>query len=152
MKRRTRKQVKADRLWWHWLFWLSDTPMGRDLKPIENYRPEEWREPFDRFQSCGASCLSSRELDSIYPLICAQRAKEVVLTSLAEESMEWWAKGDGWIYPWLHTLQTKGLDRLTRVAILRTMKSIAKDPVDFFNRHPGLTPKTKERFFSLKAA
>jgi hypothetical protein len=152
MKRRTRKQVKADRLWRHWLFWLSDTPMGRDLRLLENYNPERWRKAFEWFQSYGPLVLAEDELDGIYPLICAQRAKEVVLTSLAEESMEWWAKGQGWVYPWLHTLQTKGLDRLTRVAILRTMKSIAKDPVSFFNRHPGLTPKTKERFFSLKAA
>lgn len=157
MTRRTRKQVRADRQWKHWLYWLSPTPFTKGLRPLENYGPEPFRDAFNRFQSSGASTLTPEELDGIHPLVCAQKAKEVFLTSLAEESMEWWSKGDGWIYPWLHTLAErkngeKPMDRLTLVAILRTMKSIQQDSLGFFLRHPGIKESLRQKYLATRLA
>ena len=153
--RRTRKQVRADRLWRHWLSWIGD-PHGPDLKRIKGYQPERYRSSFERFQTHGRKGLSEDELYGIHPLLAAQKAKEVTLTSMAEESMEWWAKGNGWAIPWYDTLKRvkngEKMDRLTRVAILRTMKSIAKDPHDFFERHPGISAELKQRYFSYRVA
>ena len=152
--KRTRKQVKADRLWKHWLHWLSPTPFGPDLKPIPDYNPGTYRNAFERFQTHGPKALTEAERYGITPLIAAQKAKEVFLTSLAEESMEWWAKGHGWIYPWLSTLSFRKnsppMDRLTYVAILRTMRSLDHDSLGFFLRHPGIAPELKQRYLSIK--
>ena len=151
----TRKQIKANRLWKHWLYWLGDAvPFGPDLKPIPNYNPEQWRSAFERYQTLGSGGISSEALWHIAPLIAAQRSKEVFLTSLAQESLEFWASGFGWSAPWYHTLEcgrsdARRMDRLTRVAILRTMRSIKADPVGFFSRHPGIKQHTKERYFAL---
>jgi len=153
---KTRKQIRADRLWMHWLSFLGE-PFGPDLKRIEDYNPETYRGAFERFQTHGRSVLSEDETRGINPLIGAQKSKEVMLTMMAEESMEWWSKGHGWAIPWMHTCATrklgdKPMDRLTYVAILRTMKSIAKDPVDFFTRHPGISPEIKRRYFGYRVA
>jgi hypothetical protein len=154
MQTRTRKQVKADRLWKHWLSWLGE-PFGIDLRPIPNYDPSCFRVAFEHFQTHGRKGLTEHELCGIHPLLCAQKAKEITLTSMAEESMEYWSKGWGWVTPWLHTCnQVKSgekMDRLTYVAILRTIKSIAKDPHGFFERHTGIDPKTKARYFNNKS-
>jgi len=154
-RRRTRKQVRADRLWRHWLSWMGE-PCGPDLKRIEGYQPNEYRSAFERFQTHGRKGLSQDELYGIHPLLAAQKAKEVTLTSMAEESMEWWAKGNGWAIPWHDTLERvksgEKMDRLTRLAILRTMKSITKDPHDFFERHPGISAELKQRYFSYRVA
>jgi len=151
--RRTRKQVRADRLWRHWLSWMGE-PYGPDFKRIEGYQPEKYRSAFERFQTHGRKGLSEDELYGIHPLLSAQKAKEVTLTSMAEESMEWWSKGNGWAIPWLDTLEKvksgEKMDRLTRVAILRTVKTIAKDPHDFFERHPGISAELKQRYFSYR--
>ncbi|MFZ4765828.1 MAG: hypothetical protein ACOYMN_12830 [Roseimicrobium sp.] len=154
--RRTRKQVRADRLWRHWLSWMGE-PYGPDLKRIEGYEPEKYRSAFERFQTHGRKGLSVDELYGIHPLLAAQKAKEVTLTSMAEESMEWWAKGNGWDIPWQHTCDTrkeggKPMDRLTYVAILRTRKTISKDPHDFFERHPGISAELKQRYFCYRVA
>lgn len=153
--RRTRKQIKADRLWRHWLSWIGE-PFGPDLKPIGNYDPNRFRKAFEHFQTHGRKGLSVEEQHGIHPLISAQKAKEVTLTSMAVESMEWWAKGHGWAVPWIDTLgRVKGgekMDRLTRVAILRTMKSMAKDPCAFFERHPGIEPELKQRYFNYRVS
>jgi hypothetical protein len=149
-----RKQVKSNRLWKHWLHWLAEDVFDENLKRIEGYDPEAFREAFQRFQTHGSKALTEDEVRGIKPLKDAQKAKEFFLTSLAEESMEWWAKGDGWIYPWIHTLDTRKqgrpLDRLTIVAILRTMKTIRRSPHDFFERHPGISQELKARYFSIR--
>ena len=153
--KKTRKQVRSERLWKHWLYWLSESPFGRDMRPLAGYSPEQYRGAFEHFQSSGRKGLTETDLEGIHPLLCAQKAKEVFLTSLAEESMEWWAKGWGWIHPWQHTLDTrregKPLDRLTHVAILRTVKKLAKDPFAFFQRHPGIPDELKLRYLSYVA-
>lgn len=153
--RRTRKQIKADRLWRHWLSWMGE-PFGPELKPISNYNPSRYRRAFEQFQAHGRKGLSAEDQYGIEPLLSAQKAKEVTLTSMAIESMEWWSKGHGWAIPWLDTLErVKGgekMDRLTRVAILRTVESISKDPHGFFERHPGITPELKQRYFSYRVA
>ena len=156
MNKKTRQEVRKNRLWKHWLFWMGE-PFGPDLKRMDGWEAERYRAAFERFQSLGAKALSPDELRGIHPLIAAQKAKEVLLTSLAEESLEYWAKGWGWRVPWQHVCDTrnigrKPLDRLTYVAMLRTMKSIAADPVAFFDRHPGISTRTKERYFGLKFA
>ena len=132
-------------------------PFGPDLKRIEDYEPEKFRAAFEHFQSRGRKGLSTEELYGIHPLVSAQKAKEVTLTSMAEESMEYWSKGWGWDVPWSHTCDTrregaKPMDRLTYVAILRTRKSIAKDPHDFFERHPGISAEIKQRYFANRVA
>jgi hypothetical protein len=150
-----RKQIRKDRLWKHWLYWLSDDAFDHNLKKIENYDPEKYRNAMDKWQTHGRKALTDDEFQGVKPLIDAQKAKEIFLTSLAEESAEFWSKGWGWIYPWQHTIDmrntdSKKMDRLTYVAILRTMKSIAEDPHDFFERHPGIKPEIKDRFFSYR--
>lgn len=149
--RRTKKQVRSDRLWRHWLSWMGE-PYGPDLKYIYNYDPDAFRGAFEKFQTHGRKGLTPDELYGIAPLLAAQKAKEVTLTSMATESMEWWAKRWGWAIPWLHTLDMvrggEKMDRLTKVAILRTVKTIAVDPFAFFERHPGIPTELKARFFS----
>lgn len=159
MPKRTRQHIRSDRLWKHWLYWLGDNPpFALNLQgPIPDYKPEDHRKTFEYFQTHGAKTLSSADLVGIYPLLCAQKSKEILLTSLATESMDWWAKSDGWAYPWLHTLDTRKegrnpMDRLTYVAILRTMKNLAKDPHGFFERHPGIPADLKALYFAQRAA
>lgn len=151
----SRKRIKANRLWKHWLSWMGE-PYGPDLKPIKGYNPDKHRAAFERFQSHGRSKLTAEQLRGIHPLLAAQKAKEVTLTSMAEESMEWWANGNGWAAPWLDTLSRvkagEKMDRLTRVAILRTMKTIEKDPHSFFERHPGISDELKRRYFARRVA
>lgn len=143
-----RKQIKADRLWKHWLSWLGGH-YGPDLKYIENYNPNEHRKDFEHFQTHGRKGMTEKQIYGIHPILCAQKAKESTLTQMAIESMEWWSKGLGWAIPWLDTLSrvAEPMDRLQRLAILRTMKSIALDPQGFFERHPGILPEQKSRFF-----
>jgi hypothetical protein len=148
----TRKQVRANRLWKHWLSWLPEKPFDPDLRRIDDYDPKLYRRAFEWFQSNGRRGLTPDQLRGIHPLIDAQKAKEITLTSLAEESMEWWANGWGWIHPWSSTLESGRIDRLTRVAVLRTMKSIEQDPHAFFERHPGISQEKKWRYFRQRVA
>ncbi len=154
--KKTRKQIKSDRLWKHWLYWLADEVFDNNLKKIENYDPEKYRSAMYKWQTYGGKSLTDDELSGVKPLIDAQKAKEIFLTSLAEESMEYWSKGWGWIWPWRHTIDARKtdirkMDRLTYVAILRTIRSIEKDPHDFFERHPGISDRLKARYFSIRA-
>ena len=131
-------------------------PFGPDLKPIPNYDPTRYRKAFERFQTHGRNGIIAEDIYGIAPLLGAQKAKEVTLTSMAIESMEWWSKGFGWEIPWLDTLERvklgEKMDRLTRVAILRTVKSISKDPISFFERHPGISHELKQRYFSFRVS
>lgn len=154
--KRTRKQVRSDRLWKHWLSWLGE-PFGPDLKRIEGYNPEAYRAAFERFQTHGKAGLTADELYGIHPLIAAQKAKEVTLTSMAQESMEFWSKGLGWDVPWKHTCRTRKIDnppmdRLTYAAILRTRKAIEQNPFAFFMRHPGIPEQMKQRYLAYRIA
>lgn len=155
--KKSRKQIRSDRLWKHWLYWLKPPYFGPDWKELPNYDPEEYREAFHAFQTHGSGAVPHEKHAGLAPLVAAQRAKEVFLTTLALESFEWWAKGWGWEHPWQHTLEMgktdqKKMDRLTKVAILRTIKSIRPDPLDFFDRHPGITAEEKVRFFGVREA
>ncbi len=144
--KKTRKQIRRDRLWKHWLSFLSKKCYGPDFKEIKDYNPELWRNAFEKFQTYGKSKLTKEEIYNIEPLIAAQKSKEITLTSLAEESMWYWSTGGGWIYPWLGSLQ-KPIERLFRVAILRTMRKIRDSgSLEFFLSHPGISEETKTRY------
>ena len=133
----TRQQIRSNRLWKHWKSWLPSPVFGLDMRRIDSYDPEPWRDAFQRFQTHGRHALTEAEYEGIWPLICAQKNKEITLTSLVDESMEWWANRWGWIYPFADFLAGGG-DRLTRLAVMRTMKNIAQDSIGFFLRHPGI--------------
>jgi len=147
----TRKQIRKNRWWRHILSHLPQRVFGSDMREIKDYHPEQWRDAFERFQSHGNQALTEIEREGILPLIAAQKGKEILLTSLAEECMSFWAKGWGWIHPIASTLakpvqpEEKRVDRLTRVAILRMLRNMRADVVDFFIRHPGIKEDTKQR-------
>lgn len=153
--KRTRKQIKSDRLWKHWLYWLGEHPaFDHNLKEIKDYNPELYRNAMKNYQTHGRKALSNDEFYGVKPLLDAQKAKEIFLTSLAEESLEYYCKRWGWILPWQHTIdggRRENIDRLTKVAILRTIKSIQKDPFDFFQRHPGIKPHIKQKYINYLA-
>ena len=148
----TRKQIKANRSWKHWLYWLEPEPWGEDGQRIKNYDPEKYREAFNYFQSNGRRGLTDDQVTGIYPLIQAQKAKEITLNMMVEESMYFWSDGGGWRTPWRCTLDlnktdTKKFDRLTLVAILRIMRSIDADPLDFFARTTSISPQIKIKYY-----
>lgn len=153
-RRRTRKQIKSDRLWKHWLYWLGDGPFfNSKLETLIDYNPDLYRAAFERYQSHGKRALTAEELEGIQPLLNGQKSKEILLTSLAIESMEFWAEGCGWIHPWRHTLESPGdrpMDRLTKVAILRCIRSLKEDSIGFFIRHPGIESHRKERYLAIR--
>lgn len=147
---KTKKQIRQDRLWKHFKSFLDDRIWDSQMGEIHGYDPEPWRDAFFRYQSNGSKGLTADELEGIKPMVDAQKAKEITLTSLAIESMEWWSVGAGWIYPWLDVLNRGVKDRLFKVAIMRTMKNIAKDSVTFFKHHPGIPEATKQRYFDIR--
>jgi len=157
-----RKKIRKDRTWNHFLFWcgFDRNPAFINMKEVENYNPEKWRTAFEFYQERGSRGLTSEELENIKPIIDGQRIKEITLNGLVTESMEFWANGWGWINPFIATLTTHPkVDRLTKVAILRMIRNMQGgkgkyDPnsvVDFFLRHPGISDKTKDHYFSIKA-
>lgn len=158
--RLTRQQIRKNRWWKHILFHLPSRIFGPDLREIHGYDPEPWREAFERFQARGRSVLSKEEISGIHPLISAQKCKEILLTSLADECFEWWSNGWGWMGPLDDTLYRKDdapLDRLTRVAILRMKRTMLETAastsiVDFFSRHPGISESKKQKRFGMVAA
>lgn len=154
--KKTRKQIRKERQWKHWLYWLGDGPFfDSNLKEIQGYDPEKYRQAFHKFQTHGVSKLTVEEQDGIKPLVDAQKCKEIFLTSLALESLEWWSCGHGWIHPWRHTVQInktdpKKMDRITLVAIARTIRKIREDSYGFFARHPGIREDVKARFLAIR--
>jgi len=158
-----RNKIRKDRVWNNFLYFCNfkKWPAFINLKEITDYNPEDYREAFERYQTGGKHALkNAQELLYIQPILDGQRQKEILLDSLAEESMEYWAKGWGWIYPWVHTLDMK-VDRLTKVAILRSLRTMLgtklncteyhpENILNFFVRHPGIKPKTKKRFLDLR--
>lgn len=151
MTTRAKKQIRKDRWWNHVKAWLKP-PFFINLQPVENYNPELWRDAFERFQTHGASSLSAEEIDGIQPLVSAQVQKEAVLTGHASEALEFWSSGMGWMPPLRDSLERGDYDRLTRVAILRMIRSLRQDALGFFQRHPGISQAAKGRAFALKAA
>lgn len=150
----TRKQIRKNRWWKHILGHLPQQIFGTDLRRLENYDPEKWRGAFEDFQSNGLGNLSPEEREGIHPLIQAQRQKEILLTELATECMEYWANGWGWMIPIRSTLDGEPkLDRLTKVAILRMMKTMEENypvgVVDFFCRHPGIKESQRQRYLAV---
>ena len=143
---KSKKQIRQDRLWKHFMSFLDSKVFGPDMRVMDGYNPELWRDAFFRYQAQGPTALTDTELFHIHPLIDAQKRKEITLTGLAEESMEWWSKGAGWIYPWLDTINRKPIDRLFKVACMRTMRTIAKDSLGFFINHPGINADLKKRY------
>lgn len=146
---KTRKQIRKDRRWNEFVLHLPRPMFDHDGNRLQSYDANAWRNAFERFQEDGAASLTPDELRGIHPLVCAQKNKEIMLTSLAEESMEWWAKGWGWIHPWQAVLDGKP-SRLLRLAILRTIKTISTDPHGFFERHPGISDGVRNRYFAQR--
>lgn len=54
---------------------------------------------FAKQQTFGNHSLSPEELQSIEPLIDAQKRREITIRTLYEECADWWSNGWGWIYP-----------------------------------------------------
>jgi hypothetical protein len=146
--KKTKRQIRQDRTWKHFLFWLGNGPHFINMQQSSDYNPEQWRAAFERYQSQGKSALSNDELAGIQPLIDGQRQKEICLNGHVAESMEWWAWHQGWIHPLRDSLIRGGYDRLTKVAILRMIRSMRDDLVGFFARHPGLDESVKSRHFA----
>lgn len=122
--RLSRKIIRQNRLWSHFLYWLGDGPhFHSDGSRWDDYEPERWRKTFLNFQSNGRRGLSPDEIDGITPLIDGQRRKELTLNSLVIEMLIWDSEGWGYIHPAMHVLETK-MDRLTRLSVLRTLNNI----------------------------
>lgn len=153
----TKQEIRKNRWWKHILSYLPSKVFGFDLRRIQNYNPEQWRDAFERFQSSGIKALMPFEREGIDPLISAQRGKEIFLTAIATECMEFWSNGWGWMIPINDVLQKRvgepSLDRLTRVAILRMRKTMLENypvgVVDFFCRHPGIKESQRERYLAV---
>jgi hypothetical protein len=157
-----KKKIKKDRVWNHFLFWCNfkENPAFINMQEVKDYDPERWRTAFEHFQEKGSRGLSSEELTYIKPIVDGQRIKEITLNGLVTESMEFWANGWGWINPFIATLTMHPkVDRLTKVAILRMIRNMQggkgkynpNSVVDFFMRHPGISDKTKNHYFNIKA-
>lgn len=144
---KSKEQIRKDRTWRHFLFWLGKGPHFINMKEAHGYDPEMWRVAFERYQSQGAASLSPAELSGIQPLIDGQRQKEICLNGHVSESMEWWASHQGWIHPLRDSLMRGGYDRVTKLALLRIVRAMKKDVISFFQRHPGIEEKVKERHF-----
>ena len=157
-----RTKTRKDRTWNHFIYYSDFSKWSPfiNMKEIKDYNPEHWRVAFEMYQEKGRKFITPEEYDFIQPILNGQRTKEIMLDSLAEESMEFWAKGWGWIIPWVHTLETV-TDRLTKVAILRTLRKILgtklnsrdyhpESIIEFFKRHPGISEKSKQRYFDVR--
>ena len=109
---------KRDQLWRHFVSWLPAVCFRRDQTRWDDYDPEPWRDAFFRFQTHGESRLNKDELDGIWPLICAQKNKEITLNSIVLETMEWDASGWCWFFP-LRDILSRQLEPLTRLALTK---------------------------------
>lgn len=148
----TRKQIKKNRTWNHFKWWVGDGPHFIDNKEVVDYEPEKWRDAFERYQSYGPKALTTEEHINIKPLLDGQRQKEICLNGHVAECMEWWAHHRGWIWPLRDSLLRGKYDRLTRLAMLRMMRSMSEDIVGFFERHPGIEDDVRQRHFSTYAS
>jgi hypothetical protein len=43
-----KKQIRKDRTWKDFLFWLGNAPYYYDHKELLNYDPEKWRDAFEK--------------------------------------------------------------------------------------------------------
>lgn len=143
----SKKQIRKNRTWKHFLFWLGSGPHFIDMKQAKGYNPEQWRDAFERYQSQGPKALSEQELAGIQPLLDGQRQKEICINGHVAEAMEWWASHQGWMHPLRDSLLRGGYDRLTRLSLLRIIRGLTDDTMSFFQRHPGLDEKVKQRHF-----
>ena len=147
--KKRKRQIRRDRTWNHFLYWLSDLKFHSNFtKWVEPYNPEDHRLDFEEYQSHGARNLTAEQIEGIKPLLDGQVSKEITLNLLVEESMEWWAHGAGWTYPFLSFLSFKN-DRLTKVAVLRIKKQLQEDNIGFWMRHPGISEDSKQKYLSI---
>ena len=161
LKKRKQK-IRKDRVWNHFMYWcdFENNKPFIDLQVVVDYDPNDWRDAFERYQTNGAKALSTIELKFIEPIVNGQRIKEITLNGLATESLEFWANSWGWIYPWIDSLTREPFyDRLTKVAILRTIRKMQggkkghynpNSVIDYFMSHPGISEKTKQYYLNLK--
>lgn len=108
-----------------------------NLKEIDlsSYNPEDWRGAWERFDTYGRKSVSEEELYMLKPLLDAKGNYNLFLSSLVEETFEWWSKGHGWYYPIYHTLQTCHC-KITKVAILKIVRQLQDNALKFFISHP----------------
>jgi hypothetical protein len=142
-----KKQIRKNRTWKHFLSWLGNAPYYFELKEIKDYQPEKWRDAFERFQTFGPKSLTVEEFIHIQPLISGQKAKEICINGHVEEAMDWWSSLQNWSIPFKDSLLRGGYDRLTRLSLLRIMKSIQEDGIGFFSKTTSIDGNIKSRFF-----
>ena len=165
----TKKQIRANRLWNHFKSYISYPIFNSSGHKVDNYDPEPWRDAFMRYQSLGRKALTEEEREGIKPLIDAQANKEIFINSLVLETLEFDAKGWGFIHPINSTLDT-GVDRLTKRALLKIKRNLLgkfrKDGKlqkekdydmgffwrlnNFYKRHP-VSEKEESQFLKLIA-
>jgi len=150
LSKKAKNQIRKNRLWKHWLYWLGEPPYWDNWHEYKNYDPEKFRDAFEKFQTHGRPALSEEEWFGIQPLKNAQNQKEFVLTGLCEEALEFWAQNMGWVHPLNHYVSTSK-DRLTKVAVLRIIKRIQEDGAEtFLLGHPKIPQKRKEYAMAVK--
>lgn len=120
---KSKKQIKQDRLWEHFKYFLPDKIFKSDLTKWHNYNPELYKQIFLDYQSYGRKNLTLEQLENIKPLLDGQRQKEIFLNSVVMEIFEWDSKGWGWIYP-IDSILSEKLDRLTRLSLLKIRKRL----------------------------
>lgn len=159
-KKQRKKKTKSDRLWKHFMYWcdFKNNPPFINLVEVKDYKPEKWRNAFERLQERGAKSLTAEELQNIKPILDGQRQKEIFLNGIIEEGMEFWSTGHGWWYP-LYASFKDCDDRLTKVAIgkiIRNLYGYGKKEyspmaaIDFFIRTPSISPRIKEKLIASK--
>lgn len=154
-KKMTKKEIRKKRDSEHWKFWLPDPLFDWEGKKTTDYDADKWIPAFLVFQSHGRGPLSEDEWNGIQPLISGQRNKEITISSIIEESMEFWANGWGCLVPLRHTFDTnktdaRKLDRKTLAAMIKIFRQIREDSVGFFKRTSAISEDKKTRYINHK--
>lgn len=117
-----------------------------DFSPTDNQ--VKW---FHTLQSEGKKSLSAEQLDSLEPLIWAQKSKEITIKGLVSEMAEWWCKGWGWWYPMEATVTTIKGDWMFKAALLRIRRQIeTKGFLGFLESFTGLSFSEKQRYVGFR--
>lgn len=139
----TREQVKQQRFKKHFKTFI-------DIHKFPNWElTNERMEIFMRLQSLGKNFLTKQELEDIYPLIWAQKLKEITIQQLIDEMSEWWSNGWGWIYPIEDTIQKTKDNRLMLLAFLRIKRKCLNEGfLAFFLSFTGITEQQRQQKLS----
>lgn len=105
---------------------------------------------FIKFQTYGATKLTKDQLNSIKPMIYAQKLKEITIKLFVQELAHWWSTNSGWIYPAANTIENITGDWVMKKALLEIKTKIwNSDMVTFLESYTGLTQEQKDKYLNF---